>query len=366
MLLPQSFGRIIRDIIPTDKRNVISVQADFRFTRQTASTCLDSIHIPIYGRFREILSILWMSAGRNCIASTLNPTEVIWDDVLIVDNTAPTAQITFPGSDGLVAGSPDQVEIKGTAKDDNFEKYQIYWKVGHYRDEKSNWKLLYEGTIPVENGVLAVWDTTKINIRNIKDMDIDLKIIVTDKAANTIEERFTLCYDSDNDGFSNEFEIANELDKDKATERRKVQIVPHISLILTRELPINGECPVKVQLVDEVTKEYLDKGLVKFSVNTGTIHDRERISYWDKIATGTWKTPNSVVTPATLHVEVPPQGINKIYYTADPFEMDFRLVVDSDFDGLTDEYEDATVYCEGKKTDKNQKDTDDDGIDDAI
>jgi hypothetical protein len=364
-LVPKGFGSVVRDIISTDKGNLF-LSGGFSIHTAKGEYLLGF----------DSRSDLWAIQGNLVYSLDVGRTElscydlksdnVIWEDVLIVDNTAPTAAITFPGSDGLVAGSPDQVEIKGTAKDDNFEKYEIYWKVGHYRDEKSNWKLLYEGTVPVENGTLAVWDTTKINIRNIKDMDIDLKIIVTDKAANTIEERFTLCYDSDNDGFSNEFEIANELDKDKATERRKAQIVPHITLLLTRELPINGHCPLKVQLVDETTKEYLDKGLLKFSVNTGTINERDRISYWEKTATGTWNTPDSVVTPATLHVEIPPQGINKIFYTGDSFDMDIRLVVDSDFDGLTDEYEDATFYGDSEKTNKNNPDSDGDGIDDAL
>ena len=364
-LIPQIHGRVVRDVIANEE-GLIFLSGSFSMHTTNGEGLLGF----------NSQSDLWAVQGNHVYSLDVGRTalycydlesdKIIWEDVLIVDNTAPTAEITFPGSDGLVAGSPDQVEIIGTATDINFEKYEIYWKPAYRKDEKQYWKLLHKSNVPVENGVLAVWNAAESGIPNVKNYNLELKIIVTDKAANTIEERFELCYDEDNDGFSNEFEIANKLDQSATTERRTAKVVPHITTLLTRELPINGESALAIQLVDSQTNEVLDNGLLKFSVNAGTVNDKGRISKSEKTAIASWKTPSSVVTPATLHIEIPPQGINKIYYTGEPFEMDFRLVIDSDFDGLTDEYENKTYYGDGKRTSPTNPDSDGDGMPDAI
>ncbi|MBN1917845.1 MAG: hypothetical protein JW889_08050 [Verrucomicrobia bacterium] len=296
----------------------------------------------------------------------LDSDRILLEEVLVVDNTTPTAIITYPGSMGLVAGDPDVVEITGTATDLNFEKYEIYWKyASNPREDRSAWKLLITSDAPCAGGTLALWDTTKLGIRGIKDRDIALKLIVTDKAGNTIEERFSLCYDADDDGFSNEFENSSkELDRNAKTERRTAEVLPDLITMLTRRYPINGQGRIGVQLVDAETREVLDHGLIEFSVNTGTIVRRSRISASTLTATATWQTPSSVVAPATLHVELPPQGIHNVYYTAEPMEMDFALVVDSDFDGLTDDEENTVLYPNGLKTSPTNADTDGDGVDD--
>ena len=295
----------------------------------------------------------------------LDSDRILLQDVLVVDNTTPTAIITYPGSQGLVAGDADVVEITGTAADLNFEKYEIFWKLASDSDDSYRWRLLVESATPCDNGVLAVWDTTKLHIRNIKDRDIELKLIVTDKAGNTIEERFSLRYDADDDGFSNEFELSNkELDRNKKTERRTAEIAPDVITMLTRRFPINKQVKVAVQVVDAQTREVLNKGVLTFSVNAGNIWPRSSVSPYDQIAPAYWQTPDHVVTPATLHVELPPQGVNNVYYTAEPMEMDFVLVVDSDFDGLTDDEENTIEYPGGLKTSPTDPDSDDDDVDD--
>ncbi len=141
-------------------------------------------------------------------------------------------------------------------------------------------------------------------------------------------------------------------------------MLPDIITLLTRQFPINGQSRIGVQLVDAETREYLDEGLLEFRVNAGTIQPRARISRSTATAYATWRTPDSVVAPATLHVELPPQGINNVWYTAEPMEMDFALVVDSDFDGLTDDEENTIAYPDGLKTSPTNADTDGDGVDD--
>jgi len=288
---------------------------------------------------------------------------VLLEDVLVVDNTTPTAEITYPGSQGLVAGSPDRVDITGTATDLNFEKYEVYWRFATVRHAR--WRLLKESDAPCDGGALAVWDTTTSRYGNIKERDIELKLIVTDKAGNTIEEPFSVRYDADDDGFSNEFENSNkELDRNTKTERCTAEVLPDIITLLTRQFPINGQGRIGVQLVDAETREYLDEGLLEFRVNAGTIQRRARISRSTATAHATWQTPDGMVAPATLHVELPPQGINNVWYTAEPMEMDFVLVVDSDFDGLTDDEENSIAYPDGLKTSPTNADTDGDGVDD--
>jgi len=289
--------------------------------------------------------------------------KVLLEGELIVDNTAPAASITYPGPDGLIAGEPDRVEITGLATDVNFEKYEVFWRPATGRNWR--WRLLEESDTACAGGTLAVWDTTKVRVSNIKNRDIELRLVVTDKAGNTTKDGFAIRYDADDDGFSNEFENTNrDMDKNTRTERCTARIVPYITLMLRREFPINGSCPLDVQLVDEATGDVLNRGVLEFAVNAGTIQSRVHVRTTTSRTTASWRTPSSVEPSGVLTVTLPPQGIHNVWYTAEPFEISLPLVVDSDFDGLTDEYENSTDYGYGAKTSPTNPDTDGDGIDD--
>lgn len=288
---------------------------------------------------------------------------VLLEGELIVDNTSPAASITYPGPDGLIAGEPDVVEITGIATDTNFDKYEVFWRPASSRNWK--WRLLKASDVPCDGATLAVWDTRTIRLANIKNRDIALRLVVTDAAGNTSEAGFFVRYDADNDGFSNEFESANrELDKNTRTKRRTACIVPDITLLLRREFPINGTCALSVQLVDETTQTVLEDGVLEFGVNVGTIQARAHVRSATRCAKANWQTPQSIEPAGVLTVTLPPQGVDNVWYTAEPFEIGLPLVVDTDFDGLTDEYEQSTDYGYGAKTSATNADTDGDGIDD--
>jgi hypothetical protein len=77
---------------------------------------------------------------------------------ITLDNTVAEAFITSPEKKQIVR---DTVEIIGTANDDNFSDYQVFWGKG---DKPSTWKEITNlKTAPIVNNVLASWDTTGLD-----------------------------------------------------------------------------------------------------------------------------------------------------------------------------------------------------------
>ncbi|MCZ6836384.1 MAG: hypothetical protein O7G85_11475 [Planctomycetota bacterium] len=72
---------------------------------------------------------------------------------IIVDNTAPTVEITDPLNCECVEGL---VEIYGTADDANLASWVLQYSGGN----NNNWVTINSDTVPVINGLLGVWDTT--------------------------------------------------------------------------------------------------------------------------------------------------------------------------------------------------------------
>jgi hypothetical protein len=72
---------------------------------------------------------------------------------ITVDNTAPIAIISAPGSCDYVSG---EVEIYGTADDANLR----YWRLEYAGGGVSGWATISTGSAPVSGGLLGTWDTS--------------------------------------------------------------------------------------------------------------------------------------------------------------------------------------------------------------
>ncbi|MDD5748598.1 MAG: right-handed parallel beta-helix repeat-containing protein [Actinomycetota bacterium] len=80
--------------------------------------------------------------------------------VVELNNDIPEAHITFPKEKG---GVPEMCNITGTASGPNFSSYRLEQKLGHDKESKDEWALIgEEHRVPVEDGVLEVWDTTSL------------------------------------------------------------------------------------------------------------------------------------------------------------------------------------------------------------
>ena len=72
-------------------------------------------------------------------------------------NTASNASIVTPVTGQVVQGS---MVIRGSTGMDRFQSYEVDFS---YEGNPTNtWFLIQESTIPIQDGVLAVWDTTTI------------------------------------------------------------------------------------------------------------------------------------------------------------------------------------------------------------
>ncbi len=89
---------------------------------------------------------------------------------VVVDNTAPIAEITSPEPCSFVEGL---VEIRGTALDDNLGS----WVVQYTGGGESSWVTIASGNTPVVDDVLAVWDTSSLD-----PCPYTLRLIVRDEA----------------------------------------------------------------------------------------------------------------------------------------------------------------------------------------
>ncbi|MCX5886111.1 MAG: hypothetical protein NT096_09420 [Proteobacteria bacterium] len=93
-----------------------------------------------------------------------------------VDNTLPTATITYPTDNAVVGGS---FSATGTASDKNFDEYRV----------ELNSSILYTGTSPVQNGILAA-----ISL-NYEDT-YTIQLTVWDTAGNENTDEVTFYYDA--------------------------------------------------------------------------------------------------------------------------------------------------------------------------
>jgi hypothetical protein len=93
-----------------------------------------------------------------------------------VDNTLPTATITYPADNAVVGGS---FSATGTASDKNFDEYRV----------ELNSSILYTGTSPVQNGSLATIDL------NYEDT-YTIQLKVWDTAGNENTDEVTFYYDA--------------------------------------------------------------------------------------------------------------------------------------------------------------------------
>ncbi len=72
-----------------------------------------------------------------------------------------TLRIDFPASDGTVSGI---VDIRGSAAEPGMMRFRV--EFGYDPDPTGTWFLIFEGTDPVRNGQLGVWDTSSISEGN--------------------------------------------------------------------------------------------------------------------------------------------------------------------------------------------------------
>jgi YD repeat-containing protein len=122
---------------------------------------------------------------------------------VIVDNTLPSASISNPAANTSVNGV---VNITGTASDSNFNFAKVECGAG---SSPTSWTQLAILTVPVSNGTLATWDSTKI-----VDGTYTLRVTVTDKADNTISYEINFKVQNMHSGTASyDYDSLNRLDK---------------------------------------------------------------------------------------------------------------------------------------------------------
>jgi len=91
-----------------------------------------------------------------------------WMVVFLLQTETPPIQISSPAGGQAVRG---QVEILGRAFAEDFSAYNLSF--AYTSDQTGAWFLIAESTTPVEDGLLAVWDTFSIS-----DGDYNLRLEV--------------------------------------------------------------------------------------------------------------------------------------------------------------------------------------------
>ena len=109
---------------------------------------------------------VWETEGRNGLYliritatdKAIPPNQRHLDRMITLDNTSAEAAITSP-KDGQFY--KEVIDITGTANDDNFGDYQLFWGAG---EKPSEWNpITAKQTTPVTNGVLGSWETAGRN-----------------------------------------------------------------------------------------------------------------------------------------------------------------------------------------------------------
>ncbi|MDN7240740.1 Ig-like domain-containing protein [Planococcus sp. N028] len=80
----------------------------------------------------------------------------ISQNVLFYDDIKPEVTIQSPNSSALLYKT---VEVKGTAKDDRFKEYKLFYGSG---SAPTSWNLISSGTDSVENDLLGNWDISEL------------------------------------------------------------------------------------------------------------------------------------------------------------------------------------------------------------
>jgi hypothetical protein len=91
------------------------------------------------------------------------------EHTVTVDNTKPTALISFPAECSYIADSV--VEIHGSAFDANLAN----WTLSYAGGDAHAWTVIATGTTSVPNGLLAEWDTSELT-----PCAYTLRLLVTD------------------------------------------------------------------------------------------------------------------------------------------------------------------------------------------
>ena len=97
--------------------------------------------------------------------------------LVVVDNTDPEAHVTSPASGETVSGT---IDIEGTAWDTHFKEYTLEYGQG---TSPATWIEIITSTVPVNQGILANWDTT-----GLKEGVYLLRLRVRDEADNEGED----------------------------------------------------------------------------------------------------------------------------------------------------------------------------------
>ncbi len=104
---------------------------------------------------------------------------------ITLDTSFPIAVITTPVSNTTISGD---IEIRGTASATNFSSYKIEYGMG---ESPISWVTIMTSYTPVDNGLLATWNTT-----DLPNGIYIIKLTVNDIAGNVSTEVVTLNLDN--------------------------------------------------------------------------------------------------------------------------------------------------------------------------
>ena len=106
--------------------------------------------------------------------------------IVTVDNSLPVALISSPGPEWIAS---QQVQIRGTASDDNFQQYRLEYEE---RSNPASWSIIgATSSQAVEKDILQLWRTGGLD-----DGQYQLRLTVTDQAGNQTQTIQTLTLDN--------------------------------------------------------------------------------------------------------------------------------------------------------------------------
>ncbi|OGN94191.1 MAG: hypothetical protein A2Z71_09135 [Chloroflexi bacterium RBG_13_50_21] len=117
-----------------------------------------------------LLTLIILCIPRSSIAACVSSLYLLQEEVT---NTS----IISPVAGQVVQGA---VVIRGSAIVDGFQFYEIDFT--HSGDPTQTWFLIQESTLPIQDGILAVWDTTTIT-----DGEYDLRLVISRTEATQME-----------------------------------------------------------------------------------------------------------------------------------------------------------------------------------
>ena len=108
----------------------------------------------------------------------------IYDVPVVVDNTNPISQITYPASADVLGGV---ISMQGTSSDLNFSQYRVEYGEGV---NPLSWTEIKTSQAPVTTGTLADWSTGSLN------GTYTVRLTTTDKAGNTSSSQVSFTMDN--------------------------------------------------------------------------------------------------------------------------------------------------------------------------